>query len=204
MDRPYEFSPSWGHIPQHQINDYATVARRHHFYKYLTQALEDIRTLTTDWQFTFLLAMAPTATNIATSPLTTIPTDLTAKERLALSNDQVLNATTYYNQYRVTTTLNRIDVTQRISNLDQKDSVDLLRKIKDSICGREIWDDGPAPKHLGTEQTIPNNLRALYFKVPLSQHKPSPESSNYETDNNRHGPKSSSLQLHRTRTMHLQ
>jgi hypothetical protein len=93
---PYEFSPSWGHFPQHQINNYATVARRHHFYKYLTQALEDLRTLTaTDWQFTFLPAMAPTATNIATSPLTSIPTDLTAKERVALSNDQVVNATTY-------------------------------------------------------------------------------------------------------------
>jgi hypothetical protein len=38
-------------------------SRRHHFQIPHTQALEDLRTLTaTDWQFTFLLAMAPTAT----------------------------------------------------------------------------------------------------------------------------------------------
>jgi hypothetical protein len=43
-------------------------------------------------------------------------------------------------------------------------------------------------KHLDTEQTIPNNLRALYLKEPLSQHKPNPESPNYETDVNRRGP----------------
>jgi hypothetical protein len=87
-------------------------SRRHHFQIPHTQALEDLHTLTaTDWQFTFLLAMAPTATNIATSPLITLPTDLTEKERFTLSNDNVLNVTTYYNQNRVSATLGSIDVT---------------------------------------------------------------------------------------------
>jgi hypothetical protein len=124
--------------------------------------------------------MAPTAINISTSPFANTHNAITQQERSALAKENIEDCKSYFSQSKPSefyeciddTHISWINPTTPIHNLNADSSFNLLRKLKDAICGIAPWggstdssvNDRPRYHDIPQQTTVP--IRAVYFKLP--------------------------------------